>query len=107
MSKRAGFIREHLWVTPYRPDERYAAGEYPNQHPGGDGLPRFIADNQSLENQDVVLWYTFGITHVPRPEEWPIMNVHRAGFKLIPINFFSRNPAMDVPAIHSSTEVNK
>ena len=43
VSKRAGFIREHLWVTPYRPDERYAAGEYPNLHPGGAGLPEWTS----------------------------------------------------------------
>jgi primary-amine oxidase len=24
--RRANFIDHHLWVTPYRPEERYAAG---------------------------------------------------------------------------------
>ncbi len=37
--RRAGFLDHQLWVTPYRPDERYPAGDYPNQHAGGDGLP--------------------------------------------------------------------
>ena len=37
VTKRAGFMTQHLWVTPYDPRERYAAGDYPNQHPGGDG----------------------------------------------------------------------
>ena len=31
--QRAGFIEHHLWVTPQRDDERYPAGDYPNQHP--------------------------------------------------------------------------
>ena len=34
VGQRAGFARHNLWVTPYRRDERRAAGEYPNQHAG-------------------------------------------------------------------------
>jgi primary-amine oxidase len=45
----------------------------------------------------VVLWYTVGVTHIPRAEDWPIMPVHRTGFKLVPVGFFSKNPALDVP----------
>ncbi len=97
--KRASFVNHPVWFTRYKDAEQGAAGTYPNQHLTGDGLTRFIADNEKLENEDVVLWYVFGITHVTRPEEWPIMNVHRAGFKLIPVNFFSRNPGMDLPAV--------
>ena len=48
-------------------------------------------------NQDVVVWYTMGVTHIPRPEEWPVMPVTHVGFKMIPGGFFSRNPALDVP----------
>jgi primary-amine oxidase len=95
--KRAGFATRHLWVTPYHPDERYAAGDYPNQHPGGAGLPAYTAANRSLENTDVVLWYTFGAHHVPRPEEWPVMPVAYIGFHLKPHGFFDGNPALDVP----------
>ena len=36
-------------------------------------------------------------THLPRPEEWPVMPVHRLGFRLVPNGFFARNPALDVP----------
>jgi primary-amine oxidase len=93
----AGFLNSHLWVTPYRDSEMYAGGDYPNQSQGGDGLPKWTAANRSLDNTDIVLWYTMGITHNPRPEEWPVMPVHAAGFKLVPWGFFSRNPAMDLP----------
>ena len=95
--KRAGFISAPIWFTPYDPAEMHAAGEYPNQSPGGEGLPKWTAANRSIQNQDVVLWYTMGITHIPRPEEWPVMPVHKAGFKLVPVGFFARNPALDVP----------
>jgi primary-amine oxidase len=75
----------------------YSGGDYPNQSRGGDGLPKWTAANRSIDNQDVVLWYTMGITHNPRPEDWPVMPVHLAGFRLIPWGFFGRNPAMDLP----------
>ena len=96
--QRAGFINNHFWATRYKPGEWHAAGPYPNQSTGGGGLPRWIADDESLVNQDVVVWYTLGITHIPRPEEWPIMPTAHVGFRLIPGGFFARNPALDVPA---------
>ncbi|MDQ6840864.1 MAG: tyramine oxidase, partial [Actinomycetota bacterium] len=95
--KRAGFIHDHLWVTPYDRTERYAAGEYPSQHPGGAGLPQWTAQDRPIEDRDVVVWYTFGHHHVPRPEDWPVMPVATIGFALKPVGFFDRNPALDVP----------
>jgi primary-amine oxidase len=95
--RRAGFVAEHLWVTPYEPDERYAAGDYPNQHPGGAGLPEWTSADRDIVNRDLVVWYTFGHHHVPRPEDWPVMPVATIGFQLKPVGFFDRNPALDVP----------
>jgi primary-amine oxidase len=97
VTKRAEFITKHLWVTPYHPAEKYATGDYPNQHPGGAGLPEWTQANRSVENTDVVLWYTIGMHHIPRPEEWPVMPVSSVGFSLKPLGFFERNPALDVP----------
>ena len=95
--KRAGFMNNHLWVTQFAPDEMNAAGFYINQSKGGEGLPKWTKGNRAIENQDIVLWYSMGITHLPRPEDWPVMPVHKAGFKLMPNGFFTRNPALDVP----------
>jgi primary-amine oxidase len=97
VTRRAGFITRHVWVTRFDPRERYAAGDYPNQHAGGAGLPAYVADDAPLENTDVVLWYTFGAHHVVRPEDWPVMPVTYIGFMLKPVGFFDRNPALDVP----------
>ncbi len=97
VAQRAGFATHNLWVTPYSPDERRAAGDYPNQHAGGDGLPRWTTENRPVVDRDIVVWYTFGVTHVPRPEDWPVMPVEYAGFNLVPVGFFDRNPALDVP----------
>jgi primary-amine oxidase len=95
---RAGFATNHLWVTRYDPAHRYAAGDFINQHPGGGGLPSFIAGDQDIDGTDIVLWHTFGPTHFPRPEEWPVMPVNRCGFTLKPASFFDRNPTLDVPS---------
>jgi primary-amine oxidase len=97
LRKRAGFLNAHVWVTPYSAAEMYAGGDYPNQSRGGDGLPKWTTANRSVDSQDIVLWYTMGITHNPRPEDWPVMPVHAAGFRLIPWGFFARNPALDLP----------
>ncbi len=96
--RRAGFATKHVWVTAYDPAERFAAGEYPNQHAGGAGLPAYIADNANIENTDIVVWHSFGHTHVCKPEDFPIMPVEYAGFMLKPNGFFAGNIAMDVPA---------
>ena len=97
VGRRARFATKNLWVTRYAADELRAAGDHPNQHAGGDGLPRWTAADRTIADEDLVLWYTFGITHVPRPEDWPVMPVEYAGFSLVPNGFFDRNPALDVP----------
>ncbi|MFM2423262.1 MAG: tyramine oxidase [Pseudomonadota bacterium] len=94
---RGAFATKHVWVTKYHPDERYASGQFPNQHAGGEGLPKFIAQNRAIENEDIVLWHTFAHTHVCKPEDMPVMAVEYAGFTLKPNGFFSSNPAMDLP----------
>ncbi|WP_071188078.1 primary-amine oxidase [Trichormus sp. NMC-1] len=94
--EKAAFATHHLWVTKYKPGEMYAGGDYPNQTKMGEGLPKYIADNESLQNEDIVVWYTMGMTHVPRPEDWPVMPRHQVGLKLMPRGFFSRNPAINL-----------
>ncbi|NKQ52723.1 primary-amine oxidase [Amycolatopsis sp. K13G38] len=94
---RATFATKHLWVTPYDAAQRYPAGDLVNQHPGGAGLPEWTAADSTVDGTDIVVWHTFGLTHFPRPEDWPVMPVDYAGFKLKPVGFFDRNPTLDVP----------
>lgn len=95
--KRAGFVNHHVWVTPYNESEKYAAGDYPNQSTGGDGLTRWTAADRPIADTDVVFWYTFGHTHIPRPEDYPVMPTAYIGFTLKPNGFFDLSPANDVP----------
>ncbi|BDD80371.1 amine oxidase [Tsukamurella pulmonis] len=93
---RCRAIEHTLWVTPNDREERWPAGEFVNQGGGGMGLPAWTAQNRSIENTDVVLWYTFGIHHITRPEDWPIMPADTVSFWLKPFGFFDRNPSLDV-----------
>src|SRR3712207_8783107 len=56
----------------------------------------------TLFRSDVVLWHTFGLTHFPRPEDWPVMPTDYTGFTLKPVGFFDRNPALGLPRSTSS-----
>lgn len=90
--RAGGFVNAQLYVTPYHREEMYAAGEFQNFGLQDEGLPSWTRSNRSLRNTDLVLWYTLGVTHIPRPEEFPVMPVSRAGFRLIPSGFFDASP---------------
>ena len=95
--RRAGVVGHSLWVTPYREDERWPCGEFVNQSEEDTGLARWTEQDRPIENTDVVLWYVFGLHHITRPEDWPVMPVDVVSFWLKPVGFFDRNPALDVP----------
>src|SRR5712691_2290019 len=95
--RRAEAIGHTLWVTPYHPDERWPCGEFLTQSERDQGLPVWTARDRPIEDTDVVLWYVFGIHHITRPEDWPVMPVDTVSFWLKPAGFFARNPALDVP----------
>ena len=97
---RAEVIGHTLWVTPYQPDERWPCGDFPNLSDRDTGLPAWTAADRPIENTDVVLWYVFGIHHITRPEDWPVMPTDAVSFWLKPFGFFDRNPALDVPPSH-------
>ncbi|KAJ5729156.1 copper amine oxidase 1 [Penicillium malachiteum] len=98
---------EHaIWVTRYHDGELYSAGEHTMQSLGGEGIASWIRDRTeplSVRNEDLVVWHTFGTTHNPRVEDWPVMPVEKMMVSLKPVNFFSGNPALDVAV---STQVN-
>ncbi len=95
--QHVGFINYHLWATPYDPKQMNAMGLYPVLASQEDGLAQWAEKNSSLENTDIVVWYTMGITHIPRPEEWPVMPKAEISFRIIPVGFFNRNPAINLP----------
>jgi primary-amine oxidase len=96
ITARATYATRHLWVTPARADEQRPAGDFPNQHPGGAGLPAWTAADRPVADTGIVLWHTVGTTHFCRPEDFPVMPVEYVGFTLKPVGFFDRNPAIDL-----------
>jgi len=102
---RSNFIRNHVWVTPFDPDERYPAGEYVCNSDGSDSLAEFVKKDRSVENTDIVLWHCFGLHHVVRPEDFPVQPCISAGFALAPSGFFNLNPANDLPRQVNSASV--
>ena len=95
--RRGRFIQHQLWVTAFDPEERFPAGEFVNQSKGEEGLPTWIKANRPLENTDIVVWHSFGMHHMPRPEDHPVQNCVVCGFKLMPSGFFDQNPVIDLP----------
>jgi primary-amine oxidase len=94
---RAPVIGHTLWVTRQHDDERWPCGAYPTQSRYDAGMTRWIADDEPLEDTDVVLWYVFGIHHITRVEDWPVMPADTVSFWLKPFGFFDQNPSIDVP----------
>jgi primary-amine oxidase len=90
--RRAAFLEHHLWVTLFDPRQMYASGEWVNIARDREGVEMWSANDRPIVDRDVVLWYTFSVLHLPRPEDWPVMPAHTAGFRLVPIGFFASNP---------------
>ena len=116
-ARRSEYAQHAVWVTQYRDDEMFPSGRYTMQSMGGEGIASAIAhraaaatakggeEKTSLRNADVVVWHTFGSTHNPRIEDWPVMPSEKMVVGLKPVNFFAGNPGLDVRP--STQEVNK
>ena len=109
-ARRSEFGEHAIWVTRYHDQELYASGPWTVQSAGGEGIASWIkqranSDASDVKDQDIVIWHTFGITHNPRIEDWPVMPCEKLTVGLMPVNFFSGNPALDV--VISTQETNK
>jgi primary-amine oxidase len=99
MTQRAEFGDHHVFVTQYRDQELFSGGKYTNQSYGqAAGIRSWIARKDNVDNDDIVVWHTFGLTHNPRVEDFPVMPCETHMVSLKPNDFFSVNPAIDVPA---------
>ncbi|CAK1367288.1 unnamed protein product [Cercospora beticola] len=103
--KRAEFSDHNIYATKYRDDELYAGGKYTNQSRGGTGVRSWANRKDNIVDEDLVVFVQFGINHIPRIEDFPVMpcEVIKVAFK--PVNFFDKNPALDVPP--STQDTNK
>lgn len=102
--ERSGFVQNNFWVTPYDDDEKFAAGDYPNLNDDTTGLPEWTEDDRSLVDEDLVVWYTQGVNHVPSAEDWPVLSAEIASFSLEPEGFFDGNQSISLPPEPCHTE---
>lgn len=100
---RSEFGQHAIWVTRYDDEEIFPAGRHTMQSQGREGIASAIerrrkspTANTSVRNEDIVIWHTFGSTHNPRIEDWPVMPSEKMVVGLKPFNFFNNNPGLDV-----------
>lgn len=105
VSQRAGFARHSLWVSPLRSGERFPAGEFPTQCMEPNGVTEWTKKDESIVQRSLVVWHSFGILHLPRTEDFPIMPCEVTGFTLKPDCFSDGNPALDVDQVRSEESV--
>ncbi|KAI9707103.1 MAG: hypothetical protein M1836_000063 [Candelina mexicana] len=95
--RRAEFADHNIYVTQYRDGELYPGGKYTNQSRGGAGVRSWANRKDNVTDTDIVVWVQFGMNHIPRIEDFPVMPCETIRVSLKPVNFFTKNPALDVP----------
>ncbi|GAA6046717.1 hypothetical protein JCM3770_003132 [Rhodotorula araucariae] len=107
VARRAPFAKHHLWVIPYEEGRLYPAGKFPTQSKQApeDSLEGWVNRNENISNTDVVTFISFGVTHAPRPEDWPVMPYETCDLMFKPTSFFKANPSLDVPSAKDAKSV--
>ncbi|KAK0541491.1 peroxisomal copper amine oxidase [Tilletia horrida] len=107
-ARRAPFAKHTFWTVPYDDARRYPAGKYVPQtlEAPEDSIEKWVGDGKApIANADIVSYLTIGTTHVPRPEDFPVMPAETVRVMLKPVNFFSRNPGLDLPSTKDQKSV--
>lgn len=109
--KRAPWAEYTTEVIPYKDDDTgygllYPSGDHVAQWSGDGarGMRQWIGDGtDKVENTDIVLFHTFGITHFPSPEDFPVMPTEIFDLMLRPRHIFTENPVLDIKPSYAKT----
>ncbi|KAI6010589.1 copper amine oxidase [Pisolithus marmoratus] len=103
VARRASFAHRQLWVVRDEEGPKgsrlFPSGRYVPQtrEEPKDSVGKWVNEGSgSIDNEDIVLFLTLGTTHIPRPEDWPVMPVEHINVLFKPSSFFTKNPSMDV-----------
>lgn len=111
VKKRAPWAASHTQVVPYVDDKL----GYGRLYPSGDHVPQWSGDGlrgmrewigdgtDKVDNTDILLFHTFGITHFPAPEDFPVMPTEIFDLQLRPRNIHTENPVLDVKPSYART----
>ncbi|KAJ6590020.1 copper amine oxidase [Mycena vulgaris] len=111
VGRRATFAKKAMWVCPDVEGEKggrmWPAGKYVPQTRDAppDSIGNWVKREENIENEDILVYLTVGVTHIPRPEDWPVMPVEHLNIFFKPQSFFGNNPSMDVPGVRDPHSV--
>jgi len=86
-----------FYVTKHKDCEKYVSHN-PTTGGCGSDITDFTND-ESLNGQDVVIWYGTTFHHIPRDEDESYMHAHWDGFKIVPFDWTAFNSLTDGAAI--------
>ncbi|KDR85777.1 hypothetical protein GALMADRAFT_386616 [Galerina marginata CBS 339.88] len=112
-SRRAAFLKNTVWVCRDVEAEdsgtvrMWPAGKYVPQtkEEPEDSVGSWVEGQKPVEDEDILVFVTVGTTHIPRPEDWPVMPVEHLTVSFKPNSFFKANPSMDVPGSNDPLSV--
>ncbi|KAG7716270.1 hypothetical protein KL949_003625 [Ogataea haglerorum] len=106
VAKRAPWASHSVNVVPYKDNRLYPSGDHVPQWSGDGvrGMREWIGDgSENIENTDILFFHTFGITHFPAPEDFPLMPAEPITLMLRPRHFFTENPGLDIQPSYAMT----
>lgn len=78
VGRRAPFATRPVWVCRdvegAKGGRMWPAGKYVPQtrEAPEDSIGAWVKDGESIEGEDILVYLTVGVTHIPRPEDWPV-----------------------------------
>ncbi|KAG7888452.1 hypothetical protein KL936_003664 [Ogataea polymorpha] len=106
VAKRAPWASHSVNVVPYKDNRLYPSGDHVPQWSGDGarGMREWIGDgSENIDNTDILFFHTFGITHFPAPEDFPLMPAEPITLMLRPRHFFTENPGLDIQPSYAMT----
>ncbi|XP_035828122.1 putative amine oxidase [copper-containing] [Aplysia californica] len=94
----ASWARHQLAVTRHKDSELTSSSNYAmfDQLEPTVRFTDFYKDKENIVDQDLVLWLTLGMHHIPHTEDLPVTTTTGTvlSFSLLPYNFFPECPSM-------------